>query len=115
MTVLALLITLGLVLFCAGVALLNHELRITTVTKEVDDLQASQASITAAVATAAADLATQAQSIKDLAAQIAAGQTINPADVEAVAVAIQAQADALNAASTAAVPPAPAAPEAPTA
>lgn len=57
----------------------------------IDDLKASVNNLTAAVTSAAAAL-------DDLAAQVAAGNTANDPTIEQIATAIQAQADALNAA-----------------
>jgi peptidoglycan hydrolase CwlO-like protein len=67
---------------------------------ELDDLQASVDSLTSAVSDASAELSKLAAEVLAL----STGPKIDPAAVEAAAVKIKAQADALNAASAAAEP-----------
>lgn len=69
---------------------------------ELDDLQASVDSLTTAVSAAGAELSKLAAEVLSLSTK----GTIDPAAVEAAAVRIKSQADALTAAVTAAEPPA---------
>jgi hypothetical protein len=64
------------------------------------DLQAALAGISTSIGTAIADL-------QELAGEVAAGNSINPADIEAVVTALNGQKASLDAANAAAVPPAP--------